>query len=154
MPQLKPSGAGSFMLAGVMYQKGSLQIIPDATAGTLTIKRGDYVIFSNVHYSQFTDSAGNPFASLAALLGKLDTTAYIGDSGPSQRCAAITPDNSNDLPGGAPRAIQVGQGGNITCTIDGVDVLFENIPTGDRLPVCPTRVKATGTTATKLIALY
>lgn len=67
--------------------------------------------------------------------------------------AAVTPSNSTDL---APtRALYVGTGGNLRVTTAyGADVVFANVPTGSILPVQVTRVWATNTTASSVIALY
>jgi hypothetical protein len=37
---------------------------------------------------------------------------------------------------------------------DGTDVTFANVPTGTKLPVRVSKVKATGTTASSIVALY
>lgn len=64
---------------------------------------------------------------------------------------AITPSDDNDLTV-AVRAIWVGNGGDIAMRdADGNDEIFENVPNGYLLIASPTRVLATGTTATGLI---
>lgn len=68
--------------------------------------------------------------------------------------ASITTDNSNDLPTPA-KAIYVGGAGDLTVTTgSGEDVVFKAVPVGTVLPVKIKRVKATGTTATLLLALW
>ena len=70
---------------------------------------------------------------------------------PYARAATLTPADGADT---APcEAIYVGGAGDITCTMSGVDVVFKAVPVGSVLKICPTRVKATGTTATLMLAL-
>lgn len=66
---------------------------------------------------------------------------------------AITPNDNLDLPTKV-QGIYVGSGsGAIVATLGGVDVTFVGIVTGSILPISPSRVKSTGTTATGLIGL-
>lgn len=53
------------------------------------------------------------------------------------------------------RGLYVGTGGDVTAVLEqgSTAVLFKAVPTGAILPICATRVKATGTTATDLVAL-
>lgn len=60
----------------------------------------------------------------------------------------------NNTAFGVCRAIYVGVGGDATITVDGVDVLYKNLPSGALLPVQATQVKSTNTTATNMVALY
>ena len=55
-----------------------------------------------------------------------------------------------------PRALYIGSGGDVVVTMaaDGTDVTFSNVPTGTKLPVRVSKVKATGTTASSIVALY
>ena len=59
-----------------------------------------------------------------------------------------------DTPYTEARAVYVGGDGNLTVTVDGVDVLFSNMIGGTILPVRSTEVIGSGTTATNLVALY
>ena len=54
------------------------------------------------------------------------------------------------------RGVYVGGAGNITCRLLGssVDVVFTAVPVGSLLPIRVSHVRATGTTATLLIALF
>lgn len=73
------------------------------------------------------------------------------DSGPAGDARAVTPSDSTIL--GA-RALYVGVTGDVTVdTAQHSDVLFKAAPVGI-LPVAALRVKATGTTATNIVALY
>ena len=59
----------------------------------------------------------------------------------------------NDRP---PRAIYVGGAGNVNVQFGnlGTSVLFSTVPAGTVLPIQPTRVMSTSTTATLMVALY
>jgi hypothetical protein len=52
-----------------------------------------------------------------------------------------------------PRAIYVGGTGDIVATMGGTDLTFKAVPVGTWLWISPTRIKATGTTATLMLAL-
>lgn len=65
----------------------------------------------------------------------------------------VTPSDSTVLPADV-RALYVGTGGNLVVTDQaGTDATFPNVPTGALLPIRATKVKATGTTASTIIAL-
>lgn len=72
---------------------------------------------------------------------------------PAQGATAITPNNAVDL--AAPTTgIYVGTTGNLRLTtLLGDDVTFVAVPSGALLPIQATRIWATGTTATNMIAL-
>lgn len=67
---------------------------------------------------------------------------------------AVTPSDTVAFTKGLCRAIYVGGAGNVTVVMDGVATLFTAVPVGTILPVQATRVDATGTTATALVALF
>lgn len=73
---------------------------------------------------------------------------------PFRRAVAITPHDTNVSITGKPIAIYVGVGGIINMTINGVDVVFKGATAGSILPIRPTAIKATTTTATDMVALY
>jgi hypothetical protein len=78
--------------------------------------------------------------------GPTATVSYDG--------AAITPSDTVDLPAPA-RAIFVGGAGNIVLvTLGGTTLTFQGLLAGQILPVAASRVRATSTTATNLIALF
>lgn len=54
------------------------------------------------------------------------------------------------------RGVWVGGAGNVKVTMqrDGTQVTFTAVPAGTLLPVAASRVWATGTTATLMVALY
>lgn len=76
------------------------------------------------------------------------------DLASAEQGAAITPADGADLPAGKCRAIYVGGAGDITVTLGGASVVFKAVPVGTFLWIAPTRVFATGTTATLMLALY
>ena len=69
--------------------------------------------------------------------------------------AAITPNDSTDLPVAPCRGIYVGAGGGVTVDVgNDANVTYVGVPQGSILPVQASRVRATGTTATNLVAMY
>ncbi len=78
----------------------------------------------------------------------------MSDAGPALNATAVTPHDTNAIV--RCRALWVGGAGNITLrTNDGnADVLFSNIPAGSVLPVGAKYIRATGTTAALIVALY
>lgn len=78
------------------------------------------------------------------------TTEFVA---PADGAFAITPNDSADL-SNTTRAIYVGGAGDVKLTTTrGDTVTFSAVPVGSILPVRASRVFATGTTATNLIAL-
>lgn len=78
-----------------------------------------------------------------------------GSSGPAQGAAAVTPSDSTDLDVQGSRGLWVGGAGNVAViTAQGDTVTFNGVAAGYLLPVAVSRVLATGTTATNLVALY
>lgn len=77
------------------------------------------------------------------------------NTGAARNAAAITPHATNAL-SPTPRAIYVGGAGDITLrSRDGnADVVFVAVPAGTILPVMAQFVRAAGTTATALVAMY
>ena len=69
------------------------------------------------------------------------------------QAVAITPSDATDFPEGACKAIYVGGAGNITAIVSGAVVLFTAPPVGTILQIRATRVNATATTATAMVAL-
>jgi len=66
--------------------------------------------------------------------------------------ATVTPNDSTDLPGGQTRALHISVAGTLRVTMGGAVVNFPVMPAGThRLSV--TRVHATGTAATGIVAL-
>jgi hypothetical protein len=65
---------------------------------------------------------------------------------------AVTPSDSVVIP--MTRALYVGVGGNIRVTDINGDVTYANVPAGSILPIQVSRVFATSTTASSIVALY
>jgi len=77
-----------------------------------------------------------------------------GLTGPADNAFAVTPSDSENLEFVA-RAVYVGTDGNVAVITSGGDeVTFQNLNQGSILPVRVSRVLATGTTATGLVAIY
>jgi hypothetical protein len=80
----------------------------------------------------------------------------IGDprsSDPAHHAMAVTPSNTNDLPA-ASTAIYVGGSGNLRVTMLGGElVTFTGLAAGWH-PIRVTRVWATSTTATNIVAVW
>lgn len=75
-------------------------------------------------------------------------------SGPSRRPFTVTPHDTNEL-SFIPKALYVGTGGTVILRgIDGSqDVTFKNVGNGQVLDVRAQYVRATGTTATDIVAM-
>lgn len=65
---------------------------------------------------------------------------------------SIAPDNDATL-AELPRGIYVGGAGDLVVSFAGRDVTFKAVPVGTTLRIRPSKVLATGTTATHLLAL-
>lgn len=79
------------------------------------------------------------------------------DSGTAIMSRSVTPHDTNDITGvdvlGPCNALYIGVTGNITIvTPEGQDQLYENLAAGVYHPIAATKVKSTGTTATKIVA--
>lgn len=66
---------------------------------------------------------------------------------------AVTPSDATDFVNGPARGLYVGVTGDVTLMSAGNAVLFKAVPVGI-LPVYCSRVNATATTATNIVALY
>lgn len=77
-----------------------------------------------------------------------------GLDSPGAHAVAVTPDDDAALTTDA-RALFVGGAGNLTLITSGGDaVTFTGVPAGSILPVRTRQVKATGTTATGIVAIW
>jgi len=76
-------------------------------------------------------------------------------SAPATRAVAVAPHDSNALTD-IPKALFVGTGGNITMRgVNGsADQLWKNVPSGSVLPFRAQYVRAAGTSAADILALY
>ena len=77
-------------------------------------------------------------------------------SSPARASYAVTPHNTNEIGTHLPKALYVGTGGTIVMQLvnDASDITLTNIPNGSLLPLRPIKVKATGTTASGIVALF
>lgn len=66
---------------------------------------------------------------------------------------AVTPSDTVAIPTGMTRALWVGGAGNVRAIMGGAEVNFIAVPAGTLLKIACTRVNATGTTATNIVAL-
>ena len=82
--------------------------------------------------------------------GSLDSV-----SAPATKAAAVTPHDVNPL-GDVPKALYVGTGGSLVVrgAGGGGDVAFRNVGSGSVLPIRALFVRATGTTAADIVALF
>jgi hypothetical protein len=73
---------------------------------------------------------------------------------PAKRWANVTPNDGVDLPGGVPKSLWVNGAGNLELVGDDGNSLNFTVAAAGPVDLRPTRVKATGTTATGIRALY
>lgn len=74
-------------------------------------------------------------------------------SNPAADGFAITKNDSTDL-AVQPRGIYVGGAGDVAVVLGAATVTFVGAVAGSILPIAPSRVMSTGTTATNLLGLY
>jgi hypothetical protein len=74
---------------------------------------------------------------------------------PSTKAAAVFPHDANPL-ADIPKALFIGTGGNLVLrgSGGGADVTFKNLPSGSTLAFRAEFVRAAGTTAADIVALY
>jgi hypothetical protein len=86
-----------------------------------------------------------------------DPFATYSDSvgAPATRVVVVTPHDSTALTD-IPKALYVGTAGNITMRgVNGTsDAVWKNVPAGTTLPFRAQFIRATGTTAADILALY
>jgi hypothetical protein len=132
----------------------------ETALGTLATQTTAAAILAKLIAAPATEAkqtTGN--ASLGSIDGKLPALVSSKvpvqtDERPSASAAAITPHDTNNFAGGVCRGIYVGVGGNIVAIVNGTAVTFKGAAAGSVLPIAATRVNATSTTATDLVALY
>jgi hypothetical protein len=78
-----------------------------------------------------------------------------GVSAPATRGVAVTPHDANAL-ADVPKALFIGVGGDVVVRglNDTADVTFRNLASGSVLPFRARLVRAAGTTASAIVALY
>ena len=52
------------------------------------------------------------------------------------------------------RSVYVGVGGDVSATVNGVTVVYKNVPSGTFLPIRAVDITTANTTATNLVAIY
>jgi hypothetical protein len=74
---------------------------------------------------------------------------------PATRALVVTPHDANPL-ADIPKAVFVGTGGTIVMRGNGdaADQTWKNIPSGAIVPFRPSHIRAAGTTAADMLALY
>jgi hypothetical protein len=73
----------------------------------------------------------------------------------AQHFESVTPSDSTALSGGVCSGLFIGTGGDIVILNSvGNPITFKNLASGSYLDCQTTRVNATGTTATDIVALY
>lgn len=90
----------------------------------------------------------------AALISTPNPTPFANRPGSFDSALTVTPSDANVY--SVPVMLYIGGAGNVTVTpaSGGADVVFTAPPVGSVLPLRVQAVKATGTTATLMIALY
>ena len=143
-----PTAAGLAAVVNALADNATgadIATIVAALAGTLTVD-GSAV-------TQPVSADALPLPTGAATSAKQDTnTAAINKLGSAKRWFPITPDGNTDL-ATIPDAVYVGGAGDVVLKgSDGTNATFA-ATAGQVLPFSPTRVLATGTTATGLVGL-
>jgi len=73
---------------------------------------------------------------------------------PPEHGVAVAPDDAADL-AAVTRALWVGGGGDLAVRMqDGTALVLGGVPGGTLLPIRVARVRATGTTATRIVGLW
>ncbi len=136
---------------------GLVQIRPSTAAQWIPLR----VVGQVVHFGTPTDKLY--YKKAAGLSGTAELFISLDGSWIQVPAAApsmvaldsdeVTPDDNNDL---APYAsgLYIGGAGDVNITTPkGTDVKYEALPAGTVLPIGAKRVKQTGTTATKIVAM-
>ncbi|MEZ2132405.1 MULTISPECIES: hypothetical protein [unclassified Sinorhizobium] len=100
-----------------------------------------------------TDGTRSPrygFSEAAASLIS-DLIAAIGKVAPATQHMAVDPDDQTDIGMTGVRGLFVGAGGTVVVTVNGQDVAY-TVADGTTLPIEATRIKATGTSASNIVA--
>jgi hypothetical protein len=73
--------------------------------------------------------------------------------GVAQQHASITPNNSVNI--GNPRRLYIGTGGDLNVTdMEGVSIIYRNVPSAFQMDLMVSKVNATNTTASNIIAQF
>lgn len=92
----------------------------------------------------------------AMALGKsLRAGAEVDMEAPFLDAQEVTPDDANDLPRNPAFAFRVGGAGDVeVTTVDGSQATIVGLAAGEVFRLAVTRIHATGTSATGIVALY
>jgi hypothetical protein len=96
---------------------------------------------------------------LLRTLGRVDLAdalmAFANAVAPTREFRLVTPHDTNVIAGGPARSLYIGAGGGHVAAVNeaGQEVTFSDVAGGTVLPIETVIVKATGTTATNIIAL-
>jgi len=89
--------------------------------------------------------------AVAVAIALLATSAYCGP--PFGQAVAVTPSDTTDLANGPTQSIFVGGTGTLTVDMyNGGTVQFTAVPAGTTIPIKVKRIRATGTSATAIVA--
>jgi hypothetical protein len=92
--------------------------------------------------------------SIDSATGKVMPKTEVANAS-ARKATAVTPNDTTNLSGGATKGLYVGVTGNVVVTMaDGTDATFTNLSSGAIHPISVLKVKATGTTATNILAVY
>jgi hypothetical protein len=81
-----------------------------------------------------------------------DRFPYAGSLDSAADGFAVSPSDSNDL-NDLPRALWVGGAGDVALALPSGNVVLKGVQAGTLISIRPIRVRATGTTATDIVAL-
>lgn len=84
---------------------------------------------------------------------EIDWRDIIMGTGTTEQAAAVTPSDDTDL-AKVTRGLYVGVSGDVNCDVGGVTLVFTAMAAGIIHPISVTRVRATSTTATNIVAIY
>lgn len=74
--------------------------------------------------------------------------------GPARHAAAVVKSDTVDLANVTKGVWVGGTGDMVVIMANGTTVTITGIPAGSLLPICVSRIKSTGTTATNMLALW
>ena len=140
-------------IAGAHYPRTKVSFGTDGNAVDVSATNPFPVSGNFYPATQIVSAAALPLPAGASTSAKQDTnTAAVSKLGSAKRWFAIAPSDTVNL-ATTPDALYVGGAGNVVLRgSDGVNATFA-VAAGQILPLSPTRVLATDTTATGLIGL-
>lgn len=95
-----------------------------------------------------------PTAEVAIVSNRTFNNRAASQNGPAVHFAAVTPNDAADLPGGLTRSLYVGGAGVIVVADQFGNTVRLASGAGQYHPLRVSRVLASGTTATEVVALY